>query len=78
MPAYTSVTVFYDPLLAVRAGAPQDKIVEWLTTQLHERIKNPTTVYQLASTDDQGSLQATKAGALTYSSLNDPTSSMKA
>lgn len=41
VPAYTSVTVFYDPLLAVRAGAPQDKIVEWLTTQLHERIKNP-------------------------------------
>lgn len=41
VPAYTSVTAFYDPLLAVRAGAPQDKIVEWLTTQLHERIKNP-------------------------------------
>jgi len=40
-PAYTTVTVFYDAGRAVEAGAPEDGIVEWLTAQLRQRIKNP-------------------------------------
>jgi inhibitor of KinA len=41
VPAYTSVTLFYDPWQAVQAGAPEQEIVEWLCTQVHARLKNP-------------------------------------
>lgn len=41
VPAYTSVALFYDPALAVAAGAPEAGIVEWLTAQAEERLKNP-------------------------------------
>ena len=41
VPAYTTVTLFYEPALAVRAGAPEGGIVEWLTAQVRERLKNP-------------------------------------
>ena len=41
VPAYTTVTLFYDPYQAVRAGAPEAGIVEWLSAQVHERLKNP-------------------------------------
>lgn len=40
-PAYTTVTIFYDAWRAVEAGAPENGIVEWLTAQVRQRIKNP-------------------------------------
>jgi inhibitor of KinA len=41
VPAYTTVTVFYDPWRVVQAGAPEGEIVSWLTSLIRERIKNP-------------------------------------
>jgi inhibitor of KinA len=41
VPAYTTVTVFYDPQLAVQAGAPVNNLFDWLTVQVSERMKNP-------------------------------------
>jgi len=41
VPAYTSVTLFYDPYAAVQAGAPDAGIVEWLSGKVRERLKNP-------------------------------------
>lgn len=41
VPAYTSVTVFYDPGAAVQAGAPEQGIADWLAAKLRERLKNP-------------------------------------
>lgn len=41
VPAYTSVTLIYDPAIAVAAGAPPDEIVEWLGKRVRERLKNP-------------------------------------
>jgi inhibitor of KinA len=41
VPAYTTVTVFYDPWQAVQAGAPEDGVVAWLSSRVRERIKNP-------------------------------------
>lgn len=41
VPAYTTVTVFYDPLLAVQAGAPENNLFDWLMVQVGERMKNP-------------------------------------
>ncbi|MDI1335547.1 MAG: 5-oxoprolinase subunit PxpB [Lacunisphaera sp.] len=41
VPAYTTVTLFYDPLLAVQAGAPATDIADWLTVQVEERLKHP-------------------------------------
>jgi inhibitor of KinA len=41
VPAYTTVTLFYDPVLAVQAGAPGDDIFEWLVARTKERLKNP-------------------------------------
>src|SRR4051812_18324469 len=41
VPAYTSVTIFYDPWQVVQAGAPETEIVSWLTAKVRERLKNP-------------------------------------
>jgi len=41
VPAYTTVTLFYDPWAVVQAGAPADGIVEWLGARIRERLKNP-------------------------------------
>lgn len=41
VPAYTTITIFYDPWAAVQAGAPADGIAEWLGTRVRERLKNP-------------------------------------
>jgi inhibitor of KinA len=41
VPAYTSVTIFYDPWKVVQAGAPEGEIVGWLTEKVRERLKNP-------------------------------------
>ena len=41
VPAYTTVTMFYDPVLAVQAGAPEAGIVDWLTAQAQERLEHP-------------------------------------
>lgn len=41
VPAYTTVTAFYDPVLAVQAGAPAQAIADWLGAQLLERIAHP-------------------------------------
>ncbi len=41
VPAYTTITLFYDPWAAVQAGAPADGVVEWLGTRVRERLKNP-------------------------------------
>ncbi len=47
-PAYTTVTVFYDAWRAVEAGAPEDGVVEWLTTQVRHRLRNPPKAGKLA------------------------------
>lgn len=41
VPAYTTVTLFYDPWKALQAGAPEAEIVEWLSARVRERLKNP-------------------------------------
>lgn len=41
VPAYTTVTLFYDPALAVRAGAAEHDIFEWLVAQVKERLDHP-------------------------------------
>ena len=41
VPAYTTVTVFYDPLQAVQAGAPEADIAGRLTAQVQARLKHP-------------------------------------
>jgi inhibitor of KinA len=41
VPAYTTVTVFYDPWQVVQAGAPEGEIVAWLTARVRDRIKDP-------------------------------------
>lgn len=38
VPAYTTVTAYYDPVQAVQ-GAPADKIVDWLSDRLRDRLK---------------------------------------
>jgi inhibitor of KinA len=41
VPAYTTVTIFYDPWKVLQAGAPEGEIVEWLSARVRERLKNP-------------------------------------
>ena len=41
VPAYTTVTVFYDPLAAVAAGAPENNLFDWLAVKVKERLKDP-------------------------------------
>lgn len=41
VPAYTTVTVFYDAWQVVQAGAPEAEIVPWLSALIRERIKHP-------------------------------------
>jgi inhibitor of KinA len=41
VPAYTTVTLFYDPLRAVEAGAPENNPFDWLAVKVKERLKNP-------------------------------------
>jgi inhibitor of KinA len=41
VPAYTSVTLFYDPAAAVAAGASVEGIADWLSEKVRERLKNP-------------------------------------
>jgi len=41
VPAYTTVSVLYDPVTAVQAGAPAGGIVEWLGGVIRQRIKSP-------------------------------------
>ncbi len=41
VPAYTTVTVYYDPVQVVEAGAPEDAVVTWLGLRLAERLKSP-------------------------------------
>ena len=41
VPAYTTVTVFYDPAKTVQAGAPETGVVEWLGEKIRAAIKNP-------------------------------------
>jgi inhibitor of KinA len=41
VPAYTTVTVFYDPVQVVQAGAPEGGIADWLGAKLRERLKHP-------------------------------------
>ena len=41
VPAYTTVTLFYDPTVAVQEGAAETSIIDWLTAKVRERLKNP-------------------------------------
>lgn len=41
VPAYTTVTVFYDPVKVVAAGASPLEISDWLKIAVQERLKNP-------------------------------------
>ncbi len=46
VPAYTTITLFYDPWAVVQAGAPADGIAEWLGAKVRERLKNPPKTAQ--------------------------------
>ncbi len=41
VPAYTTVTLFYDPLRVLAAGAPAEDIAGWLAAQVRQRLENP-------------------------------------
>ncbi|HEX2860945.1 MAG TPA: 5-oxoprolinase subunit PxpB [Lacunisphaera sp.] len=41
VPAYTTVTVFYDAWQVVQAGAPETGVVGWLSERVRERIQHP-------------------------------------
>ncbi len=41
LPAYTTVTLFFDPAKAVEAGAPAHDLVGWFTRRIAEQLKNP-------------------------------------
>ena len=41
VPAYTTVTVFYDPWQAVGAGAPENNLFDWMAVKVKERLKDP-------------------------------------
>ncbi|MES1194547.1 MAG: carboxyltransferase domain-containing protein, partial [Opitutus sp.] len=41
VPAYTSVTVFYDPWRVMQAGASAGEVIPWLTARIKERLKDP-------------------------------------
>ena len=41
VPAYTTVTVFYNPARVVQAGAPAAGVADWLTEKVRERLKHP-------------------------------------
>lgn len=43
VPAFTTVTVFYDPGAAVKAGAPAAGIADWLGGLVRERLNHPPT-----------------------------------
>lgn len=49
VPAYTTVTAFYDPAQVVRAGGPDTGIVDWLGTKIRERLKNPPKLEKVKS-----------------------------
>jgi len=34
VPAYTTVTVFYDPVAVIEAGAPETEVADWLATRV--------------------------------------------
>ncbi|HEY4301835.1 MAG TPA: 5-oxoprolinase subunit PxpB [Candidatus Didemnitutus sp.] len=38
VPAYASLTVFYQPLQAIVDGAPEDDVVGWLSARVRERL----------------------------------------
>lgn len=38
VPAATTLTVFYDPLALLKAGAPRDELAGWLTARVQERL----------------------------------------
>lgn len=44
VPAYTTVTVFYDPMAAVSAGAPVNDIAGWLTQQIQSVLLHGNAV----------------------------------
>jgi inhibitor of KinA len=50
-PAYTTVCVFYDPARAVSAGAPIEKIFDWLAEKIREALT------AVAGVDDPGRTQ---------------------
>lgn len=41
VPAYTTITIFYDPALVAAAGAPTASLSDWLGERVRERLKNP-------------------------------------
>lgn len=38
VPAFTTVTLFYDPVRAVEAGAPADRVTHWMERQVAHRL----------------------------------------
>jgi len=40
VPAYTTITLFYDLMQAVQAGAPKEGVTDWLAGKVQERLKN--------------------------------------
>src|SRR5438128_9026330 len=37
-PAYTTVALFYDPTVAIEAGAPVESIFDWLAQRIREAL----------------------------------------
>ena len=49
VPAYTTVTVFYDPQRVLEAGAPESNLFDWLTVKIKERLKDPPKMEKFKS-----------------------------
>jgi inhibitor of KinA len=47
-PAYTTVTLFYDPIRAIEAGAPIDGVFSWFDQQIRAAISTAKTVSALS------------------------------
>ncbi len=44
VPAYTTITLFYDPGRAIEAGAPAEDIAGWLGERVNERLQKATKI----------------------------------
>jgi inhibitor of KinA len=49
-PAYTTVSLFYDPVMAVEAGAPVENVFGWLETQIRKAMGKSEDIAKLSKT----------------------------
>src|SRR4029077_4886625 len=49
-PAHTTVSLFYDPMMAVEAGAPVENVFGWLETQVRKAMGKSEDIAKLSKT----------------------------